>query len=266
MAVDDASDRCSARSRSARSGRRTASSRRRRGRVPDAGGRPGSAGARRRAGPGRPRVDELRAGGAHAVVLCTMTADDRRPTGSTSGSASPATPASTGRRCRASTCSASALDLTDVTRGQRTPWPAQETLHVDHDPGDLPGGHRPFPSDRAAPRSAPAGRRRGPAWRSRSPRRRRETAAGARARPGSRRWSHPAGSDSSIAAHVAASHHASSRGVPSTGRVPDPTAAAVSSSVTVRRGRPCPQSSIRDRIAGVAPIEAESACSRSSAS
>ena len=37
----------------------------------------------------------------------------------------------------------------------------------------------------------------------------------------------------SIAAQVAASHQASSRGVPSTGRLPEPTASAVSSSVTV---------------------------------
>ena len=42
------------------------------------------------------------------------------------------------------------------------------------------------------------------------------------------------GSAGSIAAQVAASHQASSRGVPSTGRLPEPTAAAVSSSVTVK--------------------------------
>ena len=38
----------------------------------------------------------------------------------------------------------------------------------------------------------------------------------------------------SMAAQVVASHHASSRGVPRTGRLPDPTARAVSSSVTVK--------------------------------
>jgi hypothetical protein len=44
----------------------------------------------------------------------------------------------------------------------------------------------------------------------------------------------PAGSVGSIAAQVTASHQASSRGVPSTGRLPEPTASAVSADVTVK--------------------------------
>ena len=42
-----------------------------------------------------------------------------------------------------------------------------------------------------------------------------------------------ADSESASAAQVAASHQASSRGVPRTARSPEPTAAAVSASVTV---------------------------------
>ena len=57
---------------------------------------------------------------------------------------------------------------------------------------------------------------------------------GARARPGCRRWSRRPAASGSIAAQVAASHQASSRGVPSTGRLPEPSATAVSSSVTVK--------------------------------
>ena len=44
----------------------------------------------------------------------------------------------------------------------------------------------------------------------------------------------PVARSGSSAAHVAASHHASSRGVPSTGSEPLPTASAVSSSPTVK--------------------------------
>ncbi len=44
----------------------------------------------------------------------------------------------------------------------------------------------------------------------------------------------PSSSAGASAAQVAASHQASSRGVPSTGRLPDPSASAVSSWPTVR--------------------------------
>ena len=65
---------------------------------------------------------------------------------------------------------------------------------------------------------------------------RRRWRRGARARPGCRRWSSPAGSVGSSAAQVAASHQASRRGVPSTGQgARARAAAAVSSSVTVKR-------------------------------
>ena len=69
------------------------------------------------------------------------------------------------------------------------------------------------------------------------PRRPRER--GARGRPGCRRWSGRRPGRGSSAAQVAASHQASSRGVPRTGRLPEPTAAAVSSSVdgALERGR-----------------------------
>ena len=105
----------------------------RRGRVPDAGGRPRARRPRRGRGAGASMcLDALAGSGCPAVRALHAARTCRRRTGSTSGSASCAAPdARLVARARASTCWPSELDLTGVSPGGRG------TSRRHHDAGDL---------------------------------------------------------------------------------------------------------------------------------
>ena len=111
-----------------------------------------------------------------------------------------------------------------ATEGDPVRIETSEPLGVDDHPGDLAGADRlavaDVPGGDGEPVQPAVDVRRGrghldllrrPGWR-----------RGARARRGCRRWSSPRPARPRCAAQVAASHQASSRGVPSTGRLPEP--------------------------------------------
>ena len=107
-------------------------------------------------------------------------------------------------------------EIRDMNRSAST-----TTRVTSPEPTTLPSRRVPRGDGEAVQPAVDVRRRRGHL----EPRRRPGWRRGARAGRGCRRWSRPSARAGSISAQVAASHHASSRGVPSTGRLPDPSGA-----------------------------------------
>ena len=135
-------------------------------------------------------------------------------------------------RARASTCSPTARRWS--RRSEAQPHPGHEPLGVDDHAGHLAGADQlaVLPGGDAEPHQLAVDVDRLAVTWTRGAHGRTEPVCSSEIRVPTLVW--PSSSAGASAAQVAASHQASSRGVPSTGRLPDPTVAAVSSSPTVR--------------------------------